>query len=279
MISPPSIQVKLLRVLQESEFERVGGTKTIKVNVRLLTATNKSLEDLIKEEKFREDLYYRLKVVTIDVPPLRERKEDIPALVDYHLKKFVDIHNKQVKGISPEAMKIIKSHHWPGNIRELINCIESAVVMSDKDYIDIASLPPYLLYKKDQQAAGGSSVGMNIVLPFEQQPNPFSNIKIEFNYFFIRKVMFLKYAMAYIIMPGGMGTLDELFEAVTLIQTQRIRPFPLILVGSDYWKGLIDWIKERLLESKMISPEDMDILQIIDSPEEVVKRVRKTVVL
>lgn len=154
---PASIQVKLLRVLQESEFERVGGTKTIKVNVRLLTATNKSLEDLIREEKFREDLYYRLKVVTIDVPTLRERKEDIPALVDYHLRKFVDIHNKQVKGISPEAMKIIKSHHWPGNIRELINCIESAVVMTGKDYIDIESLPPYLLYKKDKQ--GGSSGG------------------------------------------------------------------------------------------------------------------------
>ena len=91
--------------------------------------------------------------------------------------------------------------------------------------------------------------------------------------------MFVKYAMAYIIMPGGMGTLDELFEAVTLIQTKRIRPFPLILVGSDYWKGLIEWIRNRLLADKMISPEDMDILQIIDEPEEIVKTVRRTVVL
>ncbi len=132
---------------------------------------------------------------------------------------------------------------------------------------------------KGAREAGGRSVGMNIVLPFEQQPNPFANIKVEFNYFFIRKIMFVKYAMAYIIMPGGMGTLDELFEAVTLIQTRRIRPFPLILVGSDYWKGLIDWIKERLLQDHMISPEDMDILQIIDTPEEIVKTVRKTVVL
>jgi len=122
-------------------------------------------------------------------------------------------------------------------------------------------------------------VGMNIILPFEQQPNPYSNINIEFNYFFVRKVMFVKYAMAYIIMPGGMGTLDELFEAVTLIQTKRIRPFPLILMGSEYWTGLIDWIRERLLENGMISPEDIDILQIVDDPEEAVKAVKRVVVL
>jgi uncharacterized protein (TIGR00730 family) len=132
---------------------------------------------------------------------------------------------------------------------------------------------------KGAKEAGGKSVGMNIILPFEQQPNPFANVKLEFNYFFIRKVMFVKYAMAYIIMPGGMGTLDELFEAVTLIQTRRIRPFPLILVGSDYWTGLIDWIKDKLLKSHRISPEDMDILQIIDEPEEIVKTVRRTIVL
>jgi uncharacterized protein (TIGR00730 family) len=132
---------------------------------------------------------------------------------------------------------------------------------------------------KGASEAGGQSIGMNIILPFEQKPNPFSNIKVEFNYFFIRKVMFVKYAMAYIIMPGGMGTLDELFEAVTLIQTKRIRPFPLILVGSDFWSGLIDWIKEKMLKNHKISPEDMDILQIIDEPEEIVKTVRRTIVL
>jgi len=132
---------------------------------------------------------------------------------------------------------------------------------------------------KGAREAGGKSVGMNIILPFEQHPNPFANIQVEFNYFFIRKVMFVKYATAYIIMPGGMGTLDEMFEAITLIQTRRIRPFPLILVGSDYWSGLIDWIRERLLENHMISPGDMDILQIMDTAEEIVKTVRKTIVL
>lgn len=127
--------------------------------------------------------------------------------------------------------------------------------------------------------AGGTSVGLNIVLPFEQKPNPFTNIEIEFKYFFIRKVMFVKYALAYIIFPGGLGTLDELFEAVTLIQTKRIRPFPLILVGSSYWSGLVDWIKDRLLEHKMISAEDLNILKIMDDPEEILKAVENVIVL
>ena len=132
---------------------------------------------------------------------------------------------------------------------------------------------------KGAAEAGGTSVGLNINLPHEQTPNPFANIQLNFHYFFIRKVMFVKYAMAYIIMPGGFGTLDELFEAVTLIQTQRIRPLPVVLVGSDYWSGLVDWIKARLLDEKMISPEDIDILQVIDEPEEVVKAVKKVVIL
>ncbi len=127
--------------------------------------------------------------------------------------------------------------------------------------------------------AGGTSVGMNIVLPFEQKPNDYSNIKLEFKYFFIRKVMFVKYANAYIIMPGGFGTMDELFEAVTLIQTHRIKPFPVILVGSDYWSGLLEWIKTTLLEHHKISDNDLDILQIMDDPEEIVRAVQKVVII
>ena len=132
---------------------------------------------------------------------------------------------------------------------------------------------------KGAAEAGGKSVGLNIILPFEQEPNIFSNVKLDFKYFFIRKVMFIKYASAYIILPGGFGTLDELFEAVTLIQTRRIKTFPLILVGSDYWGGLIDWIKEKLLAEKRISPEDLDILQVMDDPEEIVKTVQKVIIL
>jgi DNA-binding NtrC family response regulator len=151
---PPSFQVKLLRFLQEEEFERVGGTKTLKVDVRIISATNKDLEELVKEEKFRDDLFFRLKVVSIDVPPLRERKGDIPEIINYHLNRFIEIHGKKIKGITPDAMKLIISYSWPGNIRELINCIESAVVMSLQDEITVDSLPSYIRSKKTGESSG-----------------------------------------------------------------------------------------------------------------------------
>ncbi len=128
---------------------------------------------------------------------------------------------------------------------------------------------------KGAAEAGGTSVGLNIILPHEQIPNKYSNIKLDFRYFFIRKVMLIKYATAYIIMPGGFGTMDEFFEAATLMQTRRIKPFPLILVDSDYWSGLTDWIKSRLVGEKRISPEDLDIFQVMDKPEEIVQAVQK----
>ena len=123
-------------------------------------------------------------------------------------------------------------------------------------------------------AAGGQSVGLNIRLPHEQVPNPHANLRLEFKYFFVRKVMFVKYASAYIAMPGGFGTLDELFEAVTLIQTRRIKPLPVILVGSEYWGGLVDWIRARLLAAGMIGAQDLDIVQVFDDPEAVVAAVK-----
>lgn len=132
---------------------------------------------------------------------------------------------------------------------------------------------------KGASEAGGKSVGMNIRLPFEQKPNPYSNIHLDYKYFFIRKVMFVKYAMAYVILPGGFGTMDELFEAVTLIQTKRIRSFPLILMGSDYWQGLLDWLKKTMLAEGKIQPADLELIQIIDDPEEVVKHIKKYVIV
>jgi len=127
--------------------------------------------------------------------------------------------------------------------------------------------------------AGGTSIGLNIKLPMEQIPNAYSNLKLEFKYFFIRKFMFVKYAMAYIILPGGFGTLDELFEAVTLIQTQRIKPLPVILVNSEYWSGLIQWVKDQMLSNKCVNKKDLDILEIMDDPEEIVRYVKKVVII
>lgn len=125
----------------------------------------------------------------------------------------------------------------------------------------------------------GLSVGLNIELPFEQKPNPYANLQMNFKYFFVRKVMFVKYATAYVGMPGGFGTLDELFEAVTLIQTHRIRPFPVVLVGSDHWTGLVEWIKEQLIPKKLISPGDMDIFRIMDDPMEIVAMLKRRIIL
>jgi uncharacterized protein (TIGR00730 family) len=127
--------------------------------------------------------------------------------------------------------------------------------------------------------AGGKSVGLHIHLPHEQEPNKYANVRLAFKYFFIRKVMFVKYAVAYIIMPGGFGTLDELFEALTLIQTKRIKAFPVILVDSDYWNGLIGWIKEKMVREKTISSDDLELLRVVDTPEEAVGIIKRRVLL
>ncbi len=132
---------------------------------------------------------------------------------------------------------------------------------------------------KGASLAGGKSIGLNIELPLEQTPNPYTNMNLVFHYFFVRKVMFIKYAVAYVILPGGFGTMDELFESITLIQTHKIRPFPVILVGSKYWKGLLDWIKDVVLKEGKISPSDLEILQLVDEPEEIIKIIKKTVIL
>lgn len=132
---------------------------------------------------------------------------------------------------------------------------------------------------KGATEAVGQSVGMNIRLPFEQKPNPYANLQIDYKYFFIRKVMFVKYALAYIILPGGYGTMDELFEALTLIQTKRIRSFPLILMGSEYWQGLLNWLKEKMLAEGKILSADLELIQIFDEPQDVYKHIKKYVVV
>ena len=132
---------------------------------------------------------------------------------------------------------------------------------------------------KGAMEAGGTSIGLNIDLPFEQRQNRYANLPLEFKYFFVRKVMLIKYAMAFICMPGGFGTMDELFEAITLIQTRRIKSFPIILVGSDYWQGLIDWIKGSMLETGKIEEKDLFIINQLDEVDEIVNFIKRTVVL
>ncbi|MBU0678685.1 MAG: sigma 54-interacting transcriptional regulator [Verrucomicrobia bacterium] len=153
---PPSIQIKLLRVLQQREFERVGGTKTIKVNVRLVTATNRDLQTMAADGRFREDLFYRLNVFPIYVPALRKRKADIVQLADYFLEQYSRAGGKQIRRLSSAAIDMLMSYHWPGNVRELENCIERAVVVAEGDVVHPHHLPPTL---QTAEASGTAASG------------------------------------------------------------------------------------------------------------------------
>ncbi|HUO13868.1 MAG TPA: sigma-54 dependent transcriptional regulator, partial [Verrucomicrobiae bacterium] len=137
---PAATQVKLLRVLQEREFERLGGTKTIKVDVRLIAATNRDLREALEQGTFREDLYYRLNVVPIDIAPLRERKEDIPDLVNLFVTRFAGDSGKAIEGLSPAAMQMLENYHWPGNVRELQNIVERACALAKGNVLEAADI-------------------------------------------------------------------------------------------------------------------------------------------
>lgn len=157
-----SVQIKILRVLQERKFERVGGEQTIEVDVRIVAATNRNLEEEVKAGRFREDLYYRLNVVHIQVPPLRERKDDIPLLMSSFLDKFNKENDKHIKGLNNKAKVAMFNYAWPGNIRELQNCMESAVVMSSGDEITIEDLPPAV--SASASASSSESDGIKVPL-------------------------------------------------------------------------------------------------------------------
>ncbi len=193
--------------------------------------------------------------------------------------------------------EFVESIEFLSNIQNAVTIFGSARVKPDDKYYHMAERLGQLLAQsgfavitgggpgimeaanKGAAEAGGQSVGMNIKLPFEQKPNPYANIQLDYKYFFIRKVMFVKSAVAYVIMPGGYGTMDEFFEALTLIQTKRVKSFPVILMGRDYWQGLLDWLKNSMVQKDMILPFDLEMIQIIDEPEEVVKHIKKYVIV
>jgi len=154
---------------------------------------------------------------------------------------------------------------------------KTARLLSDSGFSVISGGGPGIMEAANKGAFFGKSpsVGLNIQLPHEQSNNPYQDISQTFRHFFARKYMFVRFASAYVVMPGGFGTLDELMEALTLIQTGKARKIPLILVCSDFWKGLIDWFKERLVEERLVDPEDINLIQLIDEPEQVVEAIFK----
>ena len=176
----------------------------------------------------------------------------------------------------PPAVTFFGSARTTEGDREYDSARELAAKLASDECAIVTGGGPGIMEAANRgaQEANGLSIGLNIEIPFEQQPNPYIDKLISFRYFFVRKVMFVKYSIAFVIFPGGFGTMDELFEALTLIQTQKIKPFPVYMVGKDYWSGLIDWLKERMLGEGKISPEDLDILHIVDSHEEVMKGIR-----
>ena len=149
-------------------------------------------------------------------------------------------------------------------------CVATTRLLGEAGFAIITGGGPGIMEaaNKGAREAGTKSVGCNIELPFEQAGNQFVDVSIDFRYFFVRKTMFVKYAQAFVIFPGGFGTMDELFESLTLIQTGKVRHFPVVLMGTDYWGGLVDWIRARMIEEGKIAPEDLDIIYLTDDPHE-----------
>jgi len=154
---------------------------------------------------------------------------------------------------------------------------ETAYLLAKEGYAVITGSGPGIMEaaNKGAKRAGGHSIGLNIKIPLEQRPNKYVDTLLDFHYFFVRKVMFVKYAKAFVIMPGGYGTLDEFTEAINLIQTERIPQFPVVLFGSEYWKGMLDWLKAKVLRDGNISKEDLNIFTAVDKPAEVVAAIKK----
>jgi DNA-binding NtrC family response regulator len=146
---PPALQIKLLRILQEKTFRRVGGEKDIEVDCRVIAATHRNLQQMVDEGKFREDLYYRLNVINLHVPPLRDRREDVSSLANYFVRSAAAKMNKSIRNIEPEALEKLKNYSWPGNIRELQNVVERTVALSSGDTIDVSDLPTEIINYED----------------------------------------------------------------------------------------------------------------------------------
>ncbi len=191
------------------------------------------------------------------------------------MSEFVD--GFEVLSKLDKAVSIFGSGRFKANSKYYKLCEETAYLLAKEGYAIITGSGPSIMEaaNKGAKRAGGHSVGLNIQIPLEQVPNKYVDTLLDFRYFFVRKVMFVKYAKAFVIMPGGYGTLDEFMEAITLIQTNRISKFPVVVMGSQYWDGLLHWLKDTLLKHGSIARKDLDIFTLVDTPAEAVKVITK----
>ena len=189
------------------------------------------------------------------------------------LSEFVE-SAEELQQISP-AVSIFGSARTPRDHRYYKLTENIARLLSDAGFAVISGGGPGIMEAANKGAYYGNSpsVGLNIVLPHEQRPNEYQDLSLKFDHFFSRKVMFVKHALAYVVMPGGFGTLDEMFEALTLIQTGKTRKMPIILCGVEFWSGLLDWVRQRLIGDGLINAEDLDLLQLIDDPQQIVETI------
>lgn len=172
-----------------------------------------------------------------------------------------------------DAISIFGSARLKPDHPYYLKAVELSTLLSQNGFAIISGGGPGIMEAANKGAYQENqlSVGLNIELPMEQSPNPYQDISLDFRYFFVRKVMFVRYSMGYVCMPGGFGTLDEFFEALTLMQTHKIYPLPLVLFGTDFWGGLMDWIKSTLISYETISEEDLDLIKVTDDPQEVLE--------
>ena len=218
-------------------------------------------------------------------------EEEIKIKESFSQKPWNEIKSNDSWAIFKVMSEFVNGYEKMGRIGPCVSIFGSARTKPDNPYFKLAQEIAFKISKagygvisgggpgimeaanKGAHLGGGASVGLNIDLPFEQHFNPYidHDKNLQFDYFFVRKVMFVKYSQGFVVMPGGFGTLDELFEAVTLIQTKKIGKFPIILVGSEFWSGLFDWIKNVLVEKYAnVSPEDLDLIKIVDTADEVI---------
>ncbi|OGX16464.1 MAG: Rossman fold protein, TIGR00730 family [Omnitrophica WOR_2 bacterium RBG_13_41_10] len=191
------------------------------------------------------------------------------------MSEFVDGF-EVLSGIGKAVSIFGSSRTKPGNKYYKL-AEETAYLLAKAGYAVITGSGPGIMEaaNKGTRRAGGHSIGLNIQIPLEQMPNKYVDTLLDFRYFFVRKVMFVKYAKAFVIMPGGYGTLDEFTEAINLIQTKRIDKFPVVLFGREYWKGLLDWLKARVLKEANIDEKELAIFSVVDKPKEVVEAIKK----
>lgn len=206
-----------------------------------------------------------------------DTRREIQARESYHVLKIISEFveaGEELRAIQP-AVSIYGSARTPIEHADYIFTERLSRKLSDAGFSVISGGGPGIMEAANKGAFAGTSpaVGLNIVLPHEQHANPYQDLSIKFHHFFPRKVMFVKHAVAYVVMPGGFGTLDELFESLTLVQTGKTPNRPIILVGKAFWSGLIDWIRAQLLSNGLVSPKDMDLIQVIDDEDEIIEHI------